>query len=190
MSDNLLEDRSFENIDFTKTGINEGTYENCRFLKCNFSSCLFSHMNFIDCMFENCNLSLVKICNLTLNEVVFKDCKQLGWDFTGCNNVFFSASFEDCNLNFSVFSEMNLKGTSFSGCTLQEADFRQANLASARFINCDLERAIFVRTNLEKADFRTSFNYTLDPDQNRIKKAKFSFPAVLGLLSKYDISIE
>ena len=43
---------------------------------------------------------------------------------------------------------------------------------------------------IEKADFRNSHNYTIDPETNSIKKAKFSLPDVIGLLSKYNIDIE
>jgi fluoroquinolone resistance protein len=43
---------------------------------------------------------------------------------------------------------------------------------------------------LEKADFRTAYNYSIDPEKNRIKKAKFSIFGVTGLLDKYDIEIE
>jgi uncharacterized protein YjbI with pentapeptide repeats len=58
------------------------------------------------------------------------------------------------------------------------------------FDNCDLTGAVFDHTNIEKADFRTSYNYTIDPEINRIKKAKFSILGVSGLLDKYDIDIE
>ncbi|KAF1079090.1 MAG: hypothetical protein GQF41_4605 [Candidatus Rifleibacterium amylolyticum] len=190
MNQNIIEDEVFESVDFTKTGISQGTYENCRFVGCNFSSCCFSSMNLISCEFESCNLSLVKVNGLTLNDVLFKYCKQIGWNFTGCNDVMFTAYFERCNLNFSVFTEMCLKGTKFKDSSLQEADFARSDLAGAEFANCDLLRAVFVNTNLEKADFRTSYNYAFDPGQNRIKKAKFSLPGVLGLLSCYDIVID
>jgi hypothetical protein len=43
---------------------------------------------------------------------------------------------------------------------------------------------------LEKADFRTAFNYSINPETNRIKKAKFSKEGLNGLLDKYDIEIE
>jgi hypothetical protein len=43
---------------------------------------------------------------------------------------------------------------------------------------------------LEKADFRTSYNYSINPEVNRIKKAKFSTAGIAGLLCKYDIEIE
>jgi hypothetical protein len=43
---------------------------------------------------------------------------------------------------------------------------------------------------LEKADIRTSHNYTIDPEKNKVKKAKFSIHGIAGLLDKYDIEIE
>ncbi len=68
-------------------------------------------------------------------------------------------------------------------------DFTACDLTDSSFHQCDLTRATFDRTILEKADFRTSYNYTLDPEANRIKKAKFSVAGVSGLLQKYDIVI-
>jgi hypothetical protein len=43
---------------------------------------------------------------------------------------------------------------------------------------------------MEKADLRTSYNYSLDPEINRITKAKFSILGISGLLEKYNITIE
>jgi fluoroquinolone resistance protein len=74
---------------------------------------------------------------------------------------------------------------SYKKLTLQKVD-----LTSAVFDNCNLTQAVFDHTILEKADFRTSYNYSIDPEINRIKKAKFSILGVLGLLDKYDIDIE
>ena len=39
-------------------------------------------------------------------------------------------------------------------------------------------------------DFKTSYNYSIDPEVNSIKKAKFSLEGISGLLYKYDIVIE
>ena len=58
------------------------------------------------------------------------------------------------------------------------------------FDHCDLSQAVFDRTILEKADFRTSYNYSIDPENNKIKKAKFSMTGISGLLAKYDIEVE
>jgi uncharacterized protein YjbI with pentapeptide repeats len=73
---------------------------------------------------------------------------------------------------------------------LQEIDFSEADLTSALFDNCNLQHATFDSTILEKADLRTSFNFSIDPELNRIKKAKFSLSGITGLLDKYEIEIE
>jgi uncharacterized protein YjbI with pentapeptide repeats len=85
---------------------------------------------------------------------------------------------------------MNLKKMKWTNSSLHELDFNEADLSSAIFEGCDLQRSIFTGTNLEKADLRTSFNYSIDPERNRLKKAKFSLPGVIGLLDKHDIQID
>jgi uncharacterized protein YjbI with pentapeptide repeats len=69
-------------------------------------------------------------------------------------------------------------------------DFTDADLSAAIFDACDLTKSKFENTNLEKADLRTAFNYSINPEINKVKKAKFSLPAVIGLLDKHDIEIE
>jgi len=49
---------------------------------------------------------------------------------------------------------------------------------------------IFSNTNLESVYFRTSFNYSIDPDLNRIKLANFLLSSIAGLLDKFNIEIE
>jgi hypothetical protein len=44
--------------------------------------------------------------------------------------------------------------------------------------------------NLKKADLRTAYNYHIDPESNKLKKAKFSLQGLPGLLDKYGIDIE
>ena len=77
----------------------------------------------------------------------------------------------------------------FKNSQLHEVDFSECDLTSAVFDNCDLLNATFDRTIIEKADFRTAYNYSIDPDNNRIKKARFSKSGIAGLLQKYDIQI-
>ncbi|MDO9037589.1 MAG: pentapeptide repeat-containing protein, partial [Lutibacter sp.] len=98
--------------------------------------------------------------------------------------------FEDCHLNIISFYKLKLKNTKFNKCKLQEVDFTETDLSNASFNNCDLIGSIFNATILEKADFRTSYNYSIDPEINRIKKARFSLQGIVGLLGKYQIEIE
>ncbi len=83
-----------------------------------------------------------------------------------------------------------MKKTVFSRCSLQEADFTETDLTEVSFNECDLQLARFEHTVLEKADLRTSYNYTIDPALNKVRKARFSLPGVLRLLDKYDINID
>jgi fluoroquinolone resistance protein len=88
------------------------------------------------------------------------------------------------------FYSVKLKNTKFLKCDLRDADFSEADLTGASFNNCDLNKAIFQNTILEKTDFRLAHNYSLDPEMNRLKKARFSREGIAGLLAKYDIDIE
>ena len=98
--------------------------------------------------------------------------------------------FDNCILNYSFFYGRKIKKTFFKDSQLQETDFTKCDLTSAVFDNCDLTRAIFDNVNMEKADFRTSFNYSIDPEINQIKKAKFFLRGISGLLDKHDIEVE
>jgi hypothetical protein len=40
------------------------------------------------------------------------------------------------------------------------------------------------------ASFRNAKNYNIDPNNNFLKKTKFSVPEVISLLSAYDIEID
>jgi uncharacterized protein YjbI with pentapeptide repeats len=188
--ENILREKIFDKTDFTKDTLPTGDYEGCGFINCNFSNADLSDTHFIDCEFTGCNMSLVKVSKTEFRDTQFKDCKLLGIHFYNGNNFLFSADFDNCILNLSSFFKMNLKKMQFKNSTLQEVDFTEADLSNALFQNCDLTRATFENTILEKADLRKSFNYSIDPELNRLKKAKFSMPAVIGLLDKYDIQVE
>jgi uncharacterized protein YjbI with pentapeptide repeats len=66
----------------------------------------------------------------------------------------------------------------------------ECDLSSSTFDNCNLANAVFQNSVIEKADFREAFNYSIDPEVNKIKKAKFSIAGVAGLLDKFDIEID
>ena len=98
--------------------------------------------------------------------------------------------FEDCELSSSSFLALDLNGTSFKNCNLKKCDFAECNLQKAEFQNCDLDMAIFENTDLQEANLISALNYTIDPDSNKIKGAKFHTQGLEGLLKKYQIVIE
>ena len=190
MGKDYITDRLYEKTDFTINDLPKADFEGCRFAHCNFSGSDLSGYNFTECEFEDCNLSAAKIIQTTFNDTRFSDCKMLGLHFETTNEFLFTVSFDNCILNLSSFYKRKMKKTVFNRCSLHEADFIDADLTEASFNECDLHLAKFENSILEKADLRTSFNYSIDPTLNKLRKARFSLPGVLRLLDKYDILID
>jgi uncharacterized protein YjbI with pentapeptide repeats len=190
MRDTYIEDKTFDKVNGKETPLAKGEYEHCTFNNCDLSNCNLSEIRFGRCTFINCNLSLAKLDGTALQDVTFKDSKLWGLRFDTCSDFALSFSFDRCSINHSSFYKLKLKKTTFKECQLHEVDFTDTDLTATIFDNCDLLGARFENTILEKANLRSAYNYALDPEINRIKKAKFSLPAVTGLLSKYDIDIQ
>lgn len=185
-----IEDQTFEKkqiVDVTGGSI---TYDNCTFKDCNFSGADLSFIHLMDATFINCDISNAKLQKTALRNVHFKDCKTMGLLFDDCEDFLFEVSFENCILNFSSFARRKMKNAKFINCTLTEANFTHTDLTAANFEKCDLSGTKFENAILEKADFRTSINYSIDPELNKLKKAKFSLLGLPGLLDKYGIIIE
>lgn len=191
MDDLYAVDKVFDKIDFAEDREKlMREYENCTLMSCDFSNADLSGTIFSECDFDGCNLSMAELTGTSFRDCRFKNCKLLGLRFDHCNNFLFAVDFENCILNLASFYGLKIKGTQFKDCALHEADFTTADLTSAKFDNCDLRGAQFENCILEKADFRSAYNYSFDPELNRIKKAKFSRMGVAGLLDKYEIVIE
>jgi len=192
MEDEIVyhEKKIFTNIDYSDKAL-----RNREFCSCTFNRCVFVKSNLIgnvfeDCTFENCDFSMAIIYGVSFVNAVFKGCKLLGLDFTRCNPCLFSFSFSGCILDYANFFGTKLMKTKFEKCSLKEIDFSEADLTSSVFSNCDLSRATFSKTKLDKADFRTAINFSIDPEYNQMRMAKFSAFNLAGLLSKHRLDIE
>jgi fluoroquinolone resistance protein len=190
MSDTTSEETYVHGKSFSGETIVKGEYEACTFEGCNLSNADLTDASFVDCEFRNCDLSLAALANTALRNVHFDYCKLLGLQFHTCNKFGLVVSYSHCVLNLSSFYGLNLKKTVFTECSLRETDFTAANLSAAVFAQCDLFGALFGNTILERTDFRTAVNYVIDPEQNRMKKARFSTSGIAGLLCKYNIDID
>ncbi|MDR6945274.1 pentapeptide repeat-containing protein [Mucilaginibacter pocheonensis] len=184
------EDQTFTKIPADQLTGRNLTYENCRFISCDLSYANLYSIIFIDCLFEECNLSLADVSSAGFQNIRFKHCKLSGVNFSKAHDFLFEVHFENCILDNAVFYKKKNKKATFSDCSMIETDLAESDLTDAKFINCNLNRAFFSRTILKGADLRSSYNFTIDPDDNQIKKAQFSVHGLPGLLSKYDIRIE
>lgn len=184
----MTEHEHFDKEDF-RVRTAARSYEDCLFTGCLFPSADLRNYEFTDCRFERCDLSMALLENASMRTVRFHECKLLGTRFEDCNQILFSPNFERCLLDYASFRRAKLRKRLFRGCSLRQADFSAADLSGAVFADCDLNGAIFDRTVLEKADFSTARNYSIDPETNQIRRARFSISGLPGLLGRYDIDI-
>jgi uncharacterized protein YjbI with pentapeptide repeats len=190
MESGVHDNKVFNNSDCAEKKIFGNEFNNCLFKNCNFSNSDFLNVELIDCEFENCNMTMVKLTNAGLKNVKFAGCKLIGTDFSVCKDFMLSVNFHRCNLQYSFYFKKKMKNTQFIDCILKEANFTETDLTKSIFKNCDLANTIFDQTNLSNADFSTSYNFSIDPEINKMKKAKFSQQRLSGLLDKYDLIIE
>lgn len=190
MEKRIDEDLVFDNVQATEVSGAHRTFESCKFVNCDFSYADLSQQLFIDCTFQDCNLSLVKVANTGFQDVAFINCKITGVNFSVCRDFSLSFSFSRCILDYAVFYQKKLKNILFEDCSLEEVDFTESDLSKAVFKNCNLNRTVFSRTILKGADFTTAINFSIDPENNSMAKAKFSTDALAGLLEKYDLILK
>ena len=184
-----IESIHFDEENFSIRYPEKAEYEQCIFTNCDFSGCNLSEFIFSECSFRDCNLSLVKTGNTAFRNIVFTDCKIIGVNFDHCNQFGIKMSFEGCMLDNSSFYNMKMSATQFKKSRLHETDFTDCDLKKSVFDNCDLLKSVFANTNIENCDLSTSENFSIDPGNNNIMKAKFSLTGLPGLLEKYGIEI-
>jgi len=181
---------SFKNLQFLEQDLRDREYTNCIFKKCNFSDCDFSDNLFIDCQFIACSLSNIKVNNCSFQGVIFEACKLLGIRFSTIDTFLNTWCFKNSSLMICDFGDIEIKGTKFLKCELKEVDFINTNLMGADFTASSFESCKFHQTNLEKANFIAAINYYINPVDNKLKQAKFSYPEVLSLLDTFGIKVE
>ncbi len=131
-----------------------------------------------------------KIDRSAFQDVVFSECKLLGLRFDTANGFGLSVSFTACQLNHASFFRLKLRKTRFIQCHMEGVDLGECDLAEALFDRCELQHAIFDNTILEKADLRTASGFSIDPERNKLKKAKFAQSGLMGLLEKYQVQVD
>ena len=188
-ADAYYEDRCFTGITYRAVELQEIEFFQCRFDGCQFIECVFRRCRFEQCTFEKCDLSVMKPLESRFTDVRFLKSKLLGVDWTLAATPA-TAAFRGCNINHSTFQRLMLPKLELAECTAREVDFTGANLTKAEFTRTDFLGSRFVETNLSGADFSHATNYAIDPTANRVKKAVFTLPEALSLLSAFDIVLK
>jgi len=190
MSPDYQVDQKIEDVYFLEADIKYKEYENCTFHHCDFTECTFQSVYFIDCTFFDCNFKETKINYVSLRGVQFTRCDFTNVNFAMTDQVIFEFHFTDCLLDYAKFYALKLKKMQFINCSMIAVDFMGSDLTEVLFDNCNLRRAVFINTIANKADFYTSYDYAIDPEKNKLKKAIFSIDGLKGLLEKYDLIVK
>jgi uncharacterized protein YjbI with pentapeptide repeats len=176
--DGIVCTRNIKNISFV-----DCVFNGCKFQQIQWQSCLFE-----DCEFINCDLSLNSFVSVGLRDTKFKECKLLGINWSDLSKPVLT-EFDSCIMDQCIFEHLDLRNTSFSNSRLQSAELHQCNLTKTNFSGCNLSHCVFENCDLSHAWFENATNYTINPQTNVLKKAKFSYPEVLSFLHPFDIEI-
>jgi fluoroquinolone resistance protein len=176
-----------EKLDFSHETM-EKDYDSTEFRSCTFNN--ISGINFTDCQFNACNLSNASVNKCKAQDVSFIDCKLIGINFYQVLDFGLSLHFENCMLDYASFDNKKMNKSSFKNCRLHGVNFSKADLSKVTIDNCDLFEAVFSGTNLSGMNFTTNRNFSIDPQNNLVKKTKFASATLAGLLTKFDIIIE
>jgi uncharacterized protein YjbI with pentapeptide repeats len=183
------EGRCFTGIVGRGIELHEIEFFQCRFDGCQFLESVFRQCCFEQCVFEKCDLSMMKPLGSRFTGVRFLKSKMLGVDWT-LAAVPASLAFQGCNVSHSTFQRLTLQKVELTECIAREVDFTGTNLTKANFAGTDFLGSRFMDTNLSGVDFSRAANYAIDPTANRLKKAIFSLPEALSLLSTFDIVLK
>lgn len=185
--------KNFDGLDLSGKEIDATEFEACTFKDCDFSDAVFRHCKFIDCEFVSCNLSLVNLEYSRFSEVVFRDSKLVGVNWTRAQwpNMAFGSplGFYRCILNDASFFGLKLQDMVLEECKAHHADFREADLGRGNFTYTDFSASLFGGTQLGEADFTEATNYDIDLHDNVLKSARFSRHEAVRLLEYLDIEL-
>ena len=188
--DYFPEENVFERWDAARLLRHGREFEQCHFIGADFSGANLGNLLFVDCLFERCNLASASLAGTSLQNVAFDACKLSGVQFTACRDLLFGVHFDQCQMPYTSFYGRKMPQTRFAACLLTDADFGSADLTEAVFRDCDLGGALFERTQLPGADFTTATGFSIDPETNVLRKARFALSGLPGLLGKYELLIE
>jgi fluoroquinolone resistance protein len=187
-SNSDYEYQEFDQINLQQNLISHADFQSCTFHRCDLSQSVLSQCRFDDCIFQACDLSLVKLKGSSFRNSSFSGSKLIGIDWTEVSKTF-SVDFQDCVMNLSNFSGLNLKKRKIVNCMAHEVSFADSNMTECTCTTTDFTGSIFSKTNLTKADFSHARNYAIDVKNNTITKMKLSLPEALSLLEVLGIII-
>ncbi len=181
--------REFKGLELDSAVFDNVEFEKCEFVDCKWIDVGLLESRIIDCEFKDCYISALKLSGTSISTLKVKESKIIGINWSDLESID-EVEFVKCDLSMGNFSGLDLREAVFDECKIEESKFLEVNLSKAKLNDCDLRDSLFHMCELKWADFRGSRSYMIDPRNNKIDKAQFSFPEVVGLLKPIDIEIE
>ena len=192
--DSFFSDQQFEDIQLENETLISNKFNDCTFTSLVFSEVVFEHCRFVNCSFQDCDLSLMQVPGTFFSDTKFNRCRIIGVDWTqadwSAGGLRLPISFTGSSVDHSTFIGLGLPAVQFVNCSVKNVDFREANLAKAMLKGSDFSDSLFFNTDLTEADLRGAVNYHINPEQNTLAGARFSFPEAMSLLYAMNIVLE
>ena len=189
INEGLFDNRKYLKINFTGLLLHGTEFLDCLFEKCDFSNSVFRFCKFSGCVFNDCDLSLISVNGSSFFRTKFLECKLVGvnwtkadWRTPATHQLVEAIEFTKCNLNLSSFTGLNLQKCRFQECLAREVDFSETNLSGADFRETDLAGSQFRGTNLTDANLIGTKNYTIIPTQAKLKNTRVALPEAMSFL--------
>ena len=185
-----FDNETYTKVSFTSEQLSKTDFDSCTFNNCDFSELHINGSEFLECEFIDCNFSNARLKDSSFKDVHFYYCKLLGVKFYEVDPFLLRMNFSECQLDYASFYQLKMHNFQFMNCSIKEVDFSEADLQFSCFDNCDLTSTIFEETDLRCTNFKTSRNFFIDLETNKVEKAVFSPHNLVNLLEKYKIIVE
>lgn len=172
-----------------KSSLKKGLHTETIIKNCRFSESDWRGLRFQSCLFLNCSLEFINMDGTGLMDAQFRECKLTGIDFNKCQSILFDISFDKCRLLSCNFSGLPMTGSVWKHSRFEECFFNESILKKSEFSESSFYKSEFFHCDLSGSDFSEARDYLINPTHNTIKKAKFSYPHVLGLLEAFEINV-
>ncbi len=184
---------AFEGVHFDADLVRR-EYSECRFERCRFDGMalldiVFSNCEFVECAFRNVDVAGLRMQNAVLRSTA---CVGIDWSEVRALGRLFPLFKEirGCTLKLNTFFKMKLPRLSVADSSIVDCAFMECVLSGSVFRQVDFLETTFQDCDLSKADFREARNYRINTSSNKVAKARFSLPEVVGLLDNLNIIIE
>ncbi|MBL4683265.1 MAG: pentapeptide repeat-containing protein [Nannocystaceae bacterium] len=179
----------FTDEDLTESDLRGAQFEGCEFVDCKFTDADLSDAQFDDCTWLRCEMSNCNVANTRFRGASFVESRVRGVQWSSCYRFALEFKFTDCNLSYSSFFGLHLRGIEITGSCLREVDFGECSLIGAKFTGSDLGGAIFHRTDLTRADMSSAQSIALDLNNNKVKGLRISLGGAVGLLDALGVEV-